>query len=42
MDGIMLIAEKYNLRIIEDISHVQSGLYKDKKFGTFGDVTNKR
>ena len=38
MDRIMAIANKYNLKVIEDISHAQGGLYKGKKLGTFGDV----
>jgi len=38
MDPIMEIARKYNLKVIEDVSHAQGGLYKGKKLGTFGDV----
>lgn len=38
MDAIMPIARKHNLRVIEDVSHAQGGLYKGKKVGTFGDV----
>ena len=38
MDRIMPIAKKYNLKVIEDVSHAQGGLYKGKKLGTFGDV----
>ena len=38
MDPIMAIAKKYNLKVIEDVSHAQGGLYKGKKLGTFGDV----
>ncbi|MBR2721649.1 MAG: aminotransferase class V-fold PLP-dependent enzyme [Clostridia bacterium] len=38
MDAIMPIAKKYNLKVIEDVSHAQGGLYKGKKLGTFGDV----
>jgi len=36
MDKIMEIAGKYNLKVIEDVSHAQGGLYKGKKLGTFG------
>ena len=38
MDPIMEIARKYNLYVIEDVSHAQGGLYKGKKVGTFGDI----
>ncbi len=38
MDRIMAIAKKHNLKVIEDVSHAQGGLYKGKKLGTFGDV----
>ncbi len=38
MDPIMKIARKYNIRVIEDVSHAQGGLYKGKKLGTIGDV----
>ena len=38
MDRIMAIAKKYNLKVIEDVSHAQGGLYKGKKLGTFGDI----
>lgn len=38
MDPIMEIAKMYNLKVIEDVSHAQGGLYKGKKLGTFGDV----
>ena len=39
MDGIMAVAKKHNLKVIEDISHAQGGLYKGRKLGTFGDVS---
>lgn len=39
MDSIMVIAKKYGLTIIEDLSHSQGTLYKGKKVGTFGDVS---
>lgn len=38
MDPIMEIAHKYDLKVIEDVSHAQGGLYKGKKLGTIGDV----
>ncbi len=38
MDRILPIAKKYNLKVIEDVSHAQGSLYKGKKVGTFGDV----
>jgi len=38
MDKIMAFAKKHNLKVIEDVSHAQGGLYKGKKLGTFGDV----
>lgn len=38
MDPIMEIARRHNLKVIEDVSHAQGGLYKGRKLGTFGDV----
>ena len=38
MDKIMAIAKKHNVRVIEDVSHAQGGMYKGKKVGTFGDI----
>jgi len=38
MDRIMDIARKHNLKVIEDVSHAQGGLYKGRKLGTIGDV----
>lgn len=38
MDEIMEIAKKYNLKVIEDVSHAQGGLYKGRQLGTIGDV----
>ena len=38
MDAIMAIAKKHNLKVIEDVSHAQGGMYKGKRLGTFGDV----
>ena len=38
MDPIMAVAKKYGLKVIEDVSHAQGGLYKGRKLGTIGDV----
>ena len=38
MDKIMAIAEKYNLYVIEDVSHAHGAQYKGKKVGSFGHV----
>lgn len=38
MDPIMKIARRHKLKVIEDVSHAQGGLYKGRKVGTFGDV----
>ncbi|MFP3895300.1 MAG: DegT/DnrJ/EryC1/StrS family aminotransferase [Anaerolineales bacterium] len=38
MDSIMQIARRHDLKVIEDVSHAQGGLYKGQKLGTFGDV----
>lgn len=38
MDEIMLIAKKYNLKVIEDACHAPLSEYKGKKLGTIGDV----
>jgi dTDP-4-amino-4,6-dideoxygalactose transaminase len=39
MDAIMGIAKKHNIKVIEDVSHAQGGLYKGRRLGTFGDVS---
>ena len=39
MDRIMEIAKKHNIKVIEDVSHAQGGMYKGKRLGTFGDVS---
>lgn len=39
MDRIMPIARKHGVKVIEDNSHAQGGLYKGKMTGTFGDVS---
>jgi perosamine synthetase len=38
MDPIMDIARRHNIKVIEDVSHAQGGLYKGRKLGTIGDV----
>lgn len=38
MDGIMAIARKYDLKVIEDCSHAHGATYKGKKVGSIGDV----
>lgn len=38
MDPIMAIAKKHNLKVIEDVSHAQGGLYKGRKLGAIGHV----
>lgn len=38
MDEIVTIANKYNLKVIEDACHGPLSEYKDKKLGTIGDI----
>ena len=38
MDRIMEIARKHNLKVVEDVSHAQGGLYKGRMLGTIGDA----
>lgn len=38
MDPIMAIAKKHGIKVIEDVSHAQGGLYKGRKLGTIGDI----
>lgn len=38
MDAIMAIADKHNLKVIEDACHAPLSEYKGKKLGTIGDV----
>jgi len=38
MDPVMKVARKHGLKVIEDVSHAQGGLYKGRKLGTIGDV----
>ena len=39
MDLILTIAQKYNLKVIEDAAHVLPAKYNDKIIGTIGDIT---
>jgi Predicted pyridoxal phosphate-dependent enzyme apparently involved in regulation of cell wall biogenesis len=39
MDRIMEIANKYSLKVIEDVSHAQGGYYKGKRLGTIGHIS---
>ena len=39
MDAIMAIAEKYDLKVLEDCSHAHGALYKGKEVGTFGQAS---
>ena len=38
MDEIMAIAHRRGIKVIEDVSHAQGGLYKGRRLGTIGDV----
>jgi len=38
MDPIVEIAERHGVKVIEDVSHAQGGLYKGRMLGTFGHV----
>ncbi len=38
MDRIMDIAKKHGLKVIEDVSHAQGGLYRGEKLGSIGDA----
>lgn len=38
MDPIMAIAKKHDLKVIEDVSHAQGGLYKGRLLGTIGHI----
>lgn len=39
MDPLMEIAKRHNLKIIEDCAQAHGALYKNKKVGSFGDVS---
>lgn len=38
MDAVMEVARRHGLKVVEDVSHAQGGLYKGRKLGTIGDV----
>ena len=38
MDRICAFAKAHGLKLLEDVSHAQGGLYKGRKLGTFGDA----
>ncbi len=38
MDGIMAVAKKHNLKVLEDSCQAVGGSYKGKRLGTIGDV----
>src|SRR5947209_4281448 len=38
MDPILEIARRHGVKVIEDVSHAQGGLYKGRLLGTIGDV----
>ena len=38
MDPILDIAERYNLKVIEDAAQAHGAIYKDRKIGSIGDV----
>ncbi len=37
MESIMLLAKKYNLKVIEDCAQAHGAMYKDQQIGTFGE-----
>lgn len=39
MDELLAICKKYNIRLIEDAAHAFGSTYKNKKIGSFGDIT---
>ena len=38
LDGLYDLAQKYNLRIIEDAAHAMGSTYKGKRIGSMGDI----
>jgi dTDP-4-amino-4,6-dideoxygalactose transaminase len=38
MDGIMDVARRHHLRVIEDASHAHGATYRGRKVGSFGDI----
>jgi len=39
MDGILSLAQKNNLKVVEDAAHAFGSSYNGKKIGSFGDIT---
>lgn len=39
LDGILSLAKKYNLKILEDAAQAHGAAYKNKAVGNFGDIT---
>jgi len=39
MDAVIKIAEKHDIKILEDCSHAHGAIYKGKEIGTFGDAS---
>lgn len=39
MEGVYRLADKYGLRVIEDATHAFGTLSKERKIGSFGDIT---
>ncbi len=39
MDPIMAIARRHGVKVIEDVSHAQGGLYRGQMTGTIGDIS---
>jgi dTDP-4-amino-4,6-dideoxygalactose transaminase len=38
MDAVMALAEKHDLRVVEDCSHAHGALHRGRKVGTLGDI----
>src|SRR5690606_9844342 len=38
MDAILAIARRHGVKVIEDFSHAQGGMYKGRRLGCLGDV----
>jgi dTDP-4-amino-4,6-dideoxygalactose transaminase len=38
MDGIMAVASRHDIKVIEDLSHAHGALFQGRKVGTIGDV----
>lgn len=39
LDKVYCMAEKYNIRVIEDAAHAFGTIYKDRRIGSFGDIS---